>query len=215
MEEYLARFTEWMKIRAFSPRTIEGYAADVRFFLNFLHNETSNITITDIDTRTVHSYQTYIFYTETRGKRLSVSSQHTRLVAVRTFFRFLLENDLVLFNPAASIKLPRKEKRLPAGVMSEKQIEMLLKQPDTKTALGFRDRTILELLYASGIRNTELRSLSIYDINTEQLRLVVRQGKNAKDRMVPLGEIAADYVKEYLQMIRPKLSGNQDNTYLS
>ena len=214
MEEHVARFTDWMKTRGFSPRTIEGYAADVRFFFDFLQNETSSLNIPDVDARTVHSYQTYIFYTETKGRRLAVSSQHARLVAVRTFFRFLLETDVILFDPAASIKLPKKEKKLPEVVLSEKQVELLLDQPDTGTPLGFRDRTMLEVLYASGIRNTELRKLSIYDIDTDQLRLIVRQGKNAKDRIVPLGEIAADYVKEYLLTVRPELNGEPGNTTL-
>lgn len=206
---YLAKFVEWMQAQNWSPRTIESYESNVRFFYDFLQSETSVNVLQDIDSKLLYSYQQFIYNQEQRsGKRLSLSTQHTRLVAVRSFFGYLHHTGVLLLDPSTDLVLPKKPKHLPKGVMSEQQVAALLEQPDTGTTLGFRDRTLIETLYATGIRNTELRNLALYDLELPNLRLTIRQGKNAKDRVVPLGEIAADYLKEYLETERPKLSTN-------
>ncbi|MCP4373532.1 MAG: tyrosine-type recombinase/integrase [Deltaproteobacteria bacterium] len=220
IELYLAKYSEWMLTRGWSERTQESYKSNVRFFLDYLINETSVQNLNEIDSKILSGFQTFLYHYESRqrrhassragtgetGKRLALSSQHTKLVSVRSFFHFLYETDVLLFNPSAALHLPKKRKSLPKGVMSEKQVEKLLNQPDLSTALGFRDGTILETLYSSGIRNSELRSLAVYDVDLNLLQLAIRKGKNAKDRVVPLGEIAADYIHEYLVSARPKLN---------
>jgi len=204
---YLAKYNEWMLSRGWSERTQESYKSNIRFFLDYLINETSAENLNEIDSKILSGFQTYLYHSETKqGKRLALSSQHTKLVSVRSFFHFLYETDVLLFDPSAALHLPKKRKSLPKGVMSEKQVEKLLNQPDLSTALGFRDRTILETLYSTGIRNSELRSLNIYDVDFNQLQTNIIKGKNAKDRVVPLGEIAADYIHEYLISARPKLN---------
>jgi len=204
---YLAKFVEWMQAQNWSKRTIESYTANVRFFYDFLTTETSVSNLQDIDSKLLYSYQQYIYNLELKsGKRLSLSTQHTRLVAVRSFFGYLHKTGVLLLDPTTDLVLPKKPKHLPKGVMSEQQVATLLEQPDVSTTLGFRDRTLIEVLYATGIRNTELRNLALYDLELPNLRLTIRQGKNAKDRVVPLGEIAADYLKEYLETERPRLS---------
>lgn len=210
LDIHLARFIEWMKVKGWSERTLESYSSDVKFFLNYLKDETSVVNLLDIDNRSLSGFQSFLFnYQTKKGKRLALSSQHNKLVAVRSFFRFLFETDVLIFDPSAALHLPKKRKSLPKGVMSEKQVEKLLSQPDLSTALGFRDRTILEILYSSGIRNSELRSLTVYDADLNLLQLTIRKGKNAKDRVVPLGEIAANFIKEYLLTFRPKLAMNE------
>jgi integrase/recombinase XerD len=188
---YLAKYNEWMLVRGWSVRTQESYQSNVRFFLDYLINETSARNLNEIDGKTLSGFQNFLYHTETRqGRRLALSSQHTKLVSVRSFFHFLYETDVLLFDPSAALNLPKKRRGLPKGVMSEHQVELLLQQPDINTTLGFRDRAILEVLYSSGIRNTELRNLAVYDVDLQQLQLTVRKGKNAKDRIVPLGEIS-------------------------
>jgi len=212
LEIYQAKFTEWMQVKGWSERTLESYRSNVAFFINFLLAETSVENLLDIDAKILSGFQTFLFHTETkRGKRLSLSSQHTKLVAVRSFFRFLFETDALLFDPSVVLNLPKKRKNLPKGVMSEQQIEKLLQQPDTNTTLGLRDRAILETLYSGGIRNSELRNLNIYDVDFNQLQLSIIKGKNAKGRVVPLGEIAADFIKEYLITARPQLAAENIN----
>jgi integrase/recombinase XerD len=214
-EIYLARFIEWIKAQGWSERTLESYTADIRSFIDYIVNETTAKFLPEIDAKVLTAFQTWLYHKESkRGKRLSLSSQHTKLVAVRTFFRFLYENDLIITNPSVALSLPKKRKSLPKGVLSEQQIEKLLEQPDTADPIGFRDRTILEVLYATGIRNSELRSLCVYDIDLKELQITVRKGKNAKDRVLPLGEIAADYLAEYFLTVRPKLNINETNQLL-
>jgi integrase/recombinase XerD len=207
-----------MQTQGWSERTIESYAANVRHFLDFI--ATDNITsLEDIDSRILHAYQSHLYNEKSdKGKRLTLSSQHTKLVAVRSFFRYLHQSEVLLVDPSADLILPKKPKELPKGVLSEQQVEILLEQPDVSTTLGFRDRTILEVLYAAGVRNTELRipkcKCRDYDADLAQMRLTVRHGKNAKDRVVPLGEIACDYLREYLQTIRPELNKQQNQQLL-
>jgi len=210
-ELYLAKYSEWMLSRGWSERTQESYKSNIRFFLDYLINETSTENLNEIDSKILSGFQTFLYHSETKqGKRLALSSQHTKLVSVRSFFHFLYETDVLLFDPSAALHLPKKRKSLPKGVMSEKQVEKLLNQPDLSTALGYRDRTILETLYSTGIRNTELRNLNIYDVDFNLLQTNIIKGKNAKDRVVPLGEIAADYIHEYLISARPKLNRRSD-----
>jgi len=212
---YAAKYSEWMQTLGWSERTQESYKSNVRFFLNYLTSETSVETLNGIDGKTLSGFQTFLYHSETKqGKRLALSSQHNKLVSVRSFFHWLYESGVLLFDLSAALNLPKKQRGLPKGVMSEKQVEKLLEQPAINTPLGFRDRTILELLYSSGIRNSELRNLAVYDVDLKQLQLVVRKGKNAKDRVVSIGEIAADFICEYLISARPKLNPSPDNDLL-
>jgi integrase/recombinase XerD len=205
----LAKYSEWMLARGWSERTQESYHSNVRFFIDYLIKETSVENLNEIDGKTLSGFQNFLYHSETKqGKRLALASQHTKLVSVRSFFHFLYETDALLFDPSAALNLPKKRRGLPKGVMSEQQVELLLLQPDINTALGLRDRAILETLYSSGLRNSELRNLAVYDIDLQQLQLTVRKGKNAKDRLVPLGEIAADFIHEYLISARPKLNAS-------
>ncbi len=202
-----AKYNEWMQALGWSERTQESYNGNVHFFLNYLLKETSLENLNGIDGKTLSGFQTFLYHSETKqGKRLALSSQHNKLVSVRSFFHWLYESGVLLFDLSAALNLPKKRRGLPKGVMSEQQVEKLLEQPKINTTLGFRDRTILETLYSCGIRNSELRNLAVYDVDLKQLQLMVRKGKNAKDRVVPLGEIAADFIHEYLISARPKLT---------
>lgn len=214
LEIYQARFIDWLKVKGYHERTIADHKCYVRQFINYLTDEMSVMDIQDIDNQVVFGYQSYLYHSNgvkgKKGKRLSLESQSKKLHTVKRLFDFLQEIDVVLFNPAANLKLPQLKKKLPKGILSEQQMETLLNQADVSSPLGFRDRTMMEVLYASAIRNSELRHLAVYDVDVQQMKLTVRNGKGSKDRVVPLGEIACDYVKEYVQTIRSKLI--QDNT---
>jgi integrase/recombinase XerD len=212
---YLSRFVEWMETQGWSELTIKSYESRVRIFFEYLKAHTSVESLNQIDAKTIYSYQNYLYNASGRGeKKLSLSTQRRRLVVIRTFFRFLVSTDELLVNPASGLKLPKESKHLPRGVISEKRIINLLDQPDVNTSLGLRDRTMMEVMYSTGIRNSELRNLSVYDVELTEQRLVVRHGKGSKDRMVPLGEIACDWLKEYLQTVRPKLIKDPDQELL-
>jgi integrase/recombinase XerD len=123
--------------------------------------------------------------------------------AVKDFYRVLHQRGKVLVNPCADLPPMRKPKPLPRGVITAAQVNRLLHAPDVKKPHGFRDRAALELLYSSGLRGRELCSLSIYDVDFEKRLMRVVQGKGRKDRLVPVGRVALNYLKEYIEKVRP------------
>ena len=110
-----------------------------------------------------------------------------------------------MHNPASELELPREEKRLPQEPLSIRQVEAVLGVPDISDPLGVRDRAILEVFYSTGIRRAELTRLNIEDLNVDRRTLQVRQGKGKKDRVVPVGERALNWLDRYLEDVRPEL----------
>jgi integrase/recombinase XerD len=147
----------------------------------------------------------YNSYKDTRGRPVTLDTQNAKLVTVRVFFQFLAKKGYFLYDPTSAITLPKRKVTLPKGVMTRQEIEKVLKQPNPDTPLGLRDKAILEVLYSSGVRNTELRQLTIYDADTINQELKINIGKGKKDRVVPVGQIACKYIDEYLKNSRPKI----------
>jgi len=125
------------------------------------------------------------------------------LVSIRMFYRFLVSEGDIESNPARLLGIPKMYQHLP-DVLSRDEIDSLLMQPDITTALGKRDKAVIEILYATGLRVTELIGLTMYNINLEvgSIRTV---GKGSKERIVPMGSKAVDSLKDYLQKSRPIL----------
>jgi integrase/recombinase XerD len=156
-------------------------------------------------------YQRYLFhYRKANGDPLSFRSQYNRIVAIRTWFKWLARQNYILTNPASDLELPRLEKRLPKAILSEREAETVLNQPDITHALGLRDRAILETLYSTGIRRMELINLGVQDVDGERGTLLVRQGKGKKDRMIPIGERAVLWIEKYRADVRPEFVCGRD-----
>jgi integrase/recombinase XerD len=136
---------------------------------------------------------------------LSVQSQHHHIVVLRVWFKWLARNNHILYNPASDIELPKLEARLPKFVLTAREVERVLAQPDVKTPPGLRDRAILETFYSTGMRRKELMRLCVYDIDTERGTCLIRQGKGKKDRMVPIGDRALAWIDRYVTEVRPRL----------
>jgi integrase/recombinase XerD len=130
------------------------------------------------------------------------------LSIIHSFFVWLNRNGQLLHNPAARLVLPQKEQPLPQ-VLNESDIARLIESPDTTTALGIRDRALMETLYANGIRRSEAHKLDLYDIDTAAHRLTVRLGKGQRDRFVPLTETAAYWLTRYVTAARPELAAGK------
>jgi integrase/recombinase XerD len=107
--------------------------------------------------------------------------------------------------------LPRLEKRLPKHVLSRSEIETILTQPDVTEPMGIRDRALLEVLYSTGMRRSELAHLQLYDLDNERGTIMVRQGKGKKDRMIPIGNRAILWIEKYTEIVRPQLVGLSDD----
>jgi integrase/recombinase XerD len=205
-ELLIEKFVEQMRLLDWSPRTIDSYRSQLRFFVAYLDQETDVEEISTVTPEILHGYQTHLYtWTDREGRGLSIATQATRLCAVRSFFRHLVRSDVLLYDPAAGIELPKRKDVLPRVILTKKEMVRLLAVPDTTTPLGLRDRTMVEVLYSTGMRNAELRSLKIYDLDLDRGIARINQGKNAKDRVVPLGRVACTYLREYLTEARPRL----------
>ena len=200
---YIEQFLDYLKILNFSQLTIRHYAHSLKQFEKFIipYNLTS---LTELSTEQLKAYQKHLCFRQNRYQQTdSVEAQNRYLTQVKKFFDFLKEARLLSYNPAEKIRLAKEPQRLPKPALSYQEMEELLSQPDITTILGYRDRTILEVLYSSGIRRSELSRLKIQDADYKQGVLRINRGKGNKDRVTPLGKIACTYIENYLKGVRP------------
>jgi site-specific recombinase XerC len=158
------------------------------------------------------SYQRHIFHCRKRnGEPLGFTGQHSRSVPLRVWFRWMARQHYILHNPARELELPRVGMRLPKHVLTAEETELVLAQTNVHEPLGLRDRALLETLYSTGIRRLELVRLKRWDIDLERATVAIRQGKGKKDRIIPLGDLAAAWVRKYLDEARPQLASEPDD----
>ncbi|MCL4756605.1 MAG: site-specific tyrosine recombinase XerC [Myxococcales bacterium] len=198
------RHVDALRVRNFSERTIENREGYLALFIEWA--EARSITRpVEITKPILERYQRHLFHLrKPDGKPLSFRAQSARLVALRTYFRWLARQNVILSNPASDLDMPRLGKRLPRHVLDEGEIEQVLGLPDTSDAFGIRDRAMMETLWSTGMRRSELIRLSVYDIDVERGTVLVR-GKGDRERMVPIGERALAWIEKYLGEARPAL----------
>ncbi|MEK7413007.1 MAG: site-specific tyrosine recombinase XerC, partial [Planctomycetota bacterium] len=158
-------------------------------------------------------YQRFLFYYrkpegKDAGEPLSVGMQYQYLTTLKTWFRWLSRQHHILANPAADLDLPRQPKRLPRSVPSVQEVEAILAEAEHHTTQGLRDRALLEVLYATGLRRMELPGVGVYDVDLTRGVLRVRHGKGGRERVVPLGDRAIAWLDKYLVEARPQLLTN-------
>jgi integrase/recombinase XerD len=188
----------------YSPLTVVRYLAGVRTFLAWL--EEHHLSLASLRTEDVLAYQSALFaLRQKNGRPLGLSTQHARVIAVKNFSRFLYRRHFLLHDPAASVELPRRDKRLPRTILTRSEAQRILDAPAGKAPPDLRDRAALEALYATGIRVGELGSLTLYDVDTEERTLRVVLGKGRKDRYLPLTASAAAAIEAYLVKARARL----------
>jgi len=205
---YLDDYLEWMKIHNRTDSAIEGRRVDLKVFFRWTE-ERSLIYPHQITRSILESYQRWIFhYRKKNGKPLGVSTQSAYMGAVKYYFAWLCKQRVLEANPASEIELPRLEKRLPIEALSIREMENILAQPDIGDQLGIRDRAIMEVFYSTGIRRTELVRLELSDLNRDKRLLHIHLGKCRKDRVVPVGTRAMQWLEKYLDDVRPLLTIN-------
>lgn len=182
--------------RNVSINTIGAYRDDLESFVGFLCNDYFTIGRDLVDLRSVDHLTIRAYLAHLARRKLARTSIARHLSALRTFFKYLMREGLAEVNPARGVATPKREKHLPS-VMQTSEIALLLEQPDLSTNLGIRDRAWLELLYASGLRISELVGIDIDDIEL-RARLVKVRGKGSKERIVPFGSKAEEAVRAYL-----------------
>jgi integrase/recombinase XerD len=200
MNDLMRKFCEWMQTRNFSPQTVTNRELYLGYFIRWAEDRGIDKP-TEVTKQVLERYQRYLYhYRKRNGDPLSFRSQHSQLVPVRAWFKWLSKNNYILFNPASELELPKLERRLPKHVLTVSEAEQVIAQ-----ATNVRDRAILETLYSTGIRRMELIGLRLYDVDADRGTLMVRQGKGRKGRMVPIGERALAWIDKYQREIRPGL----------
>ena len=211
---YLRRFLEWQHVQNYSALTIENREQYLRYFIQWCDDRGLSKP-QEITKPIIERYQRYLFhYRKKNDEPLSVGSQHTRVTPVKAYFKWLTRQNYILYNPASEIDLPRLEKRLPKHILTQSEAELVINQPDINNLFGLRDRAILETFYSTGIRRSELINISLFDLDMERGTLMIRQGKGAKDRMVPIGERAIRWILKYRDEVRPELVMADDDMTL-
>jgi len=201
-------FDEWsrrLEERNYSKRTLETHRWAMRGFLRWAQEQ--NLSLAAQMTKPIlECYQSWLYrYRKIDGQPLGVTTQRARLGALQRFFSWLCRQNHLKANPAADLELPRKvPQSLPRGLTME-ELERLMQLPDCSDPLGVRGRAMLETLYATGIRRSELVGLDVSDLEMNPAQIHVRKGKGGRDRVVPVGQRALVWLKRYLENTRPIL----------
>lgn len=207
----IREFIDYLGVeRGLAGNTLESYGRDLKQFLRYLQRDNGDASDADDDSAaeylliqeaTRNTIASYIIWMREQG--MAPATIARRLAALRSFYKYLVQEDYLKQNPAQDVQAPKPNKRLPV-VLSVSEVEQLIGQPDEAEPIGIRDRAILELLYATGLRVSELVNLDLQHINIprKQLRCI---GKGDSERIVPLGSISAQAVGKYIEKAREDL----------
>lgn len=214
LELFKNRFRQYMQVLNRSYVTIKRYQSFLDHFTSFI-NQMGITDIQDITREHISNYQKEVFYQLNRkGLQNLPQTQNNYLKVVKSFCSFLKTEGYLAQDPAKEISYAKTPQRLPRTILTQKEMRKLLRAPDIHTPLGYRDRAILELLYSTGIRRQELLNLKPQDADFEKGFLRVNRGKGDKDRVVPLGRIAAKYLENYIKLVRIDLQRRKESSYL-
>ena len=205
MERQLKFFFNFLENdKKLSENTLQSYRRDLKQFRKYLEN--NGIHYNRVKEEDIKNY---IKEMQDAGKKASSISRC--IASIRSFYQFVLKNRKIKVDPTANIQSPKVEKRTP-NVLTAKEVELLLKQPDNVDLKGIRDKAMLEFAYATGMRVTEIISLNIDDVNLEEA-YVICKNRN-KQRIIPLGTMCLKALKEYIEEARGVLIKNEDEKAL-
>ncbi len=199
--QYINSFLNYLKVeKNASQLTIISYRTDLLQFSEFLADReklpVEKLTLTSLNHRSVREYLAYI---QNNGQSRATAAR--KLAALKSYVKYLCREDILSENPIAAVSTPKQEQRLPRFLYNQ-EVELLLQAPDLSTPAGMRDKAILEILYASGIRVSELTGLNLNNLDLDEEYIKVR-GKGGKDRLVPMGRKAKAAIMVYLKKGRP------------
>ena len=196
MNEQIKLFLKFLQNdKKLSDNTLQSYQRDITQFEKYV--EENQIDYIKVDEKEVKKYLDYL---QEIGKKSSTVSRN--LASIRSFYQFLVRNKKVLVDPTNNIQAPKIEKRVPS-ILTAKEVELLLDQPQNVDLKGIRDKAMLEFAYATGMRVTEIISLNLEDVNFEEAYVSCKTG--TKQRNIPLGNMSLNALKEYVEEARPYL----------
>ncbi|OGX68704.1 MAG: site-specific tyrosine recombinase XerD [Paenibacillus sp. RIFOXYA1_FULL_44_5] len=198
MKNQLKHFIHYLSVeRGLARNTLESYERDLSQYLDYIHEQGLNV----IEQSTKMHIINYLGKLKEDGKAPATRSR--TMVSIRAYYQFLVRERHLAADPSQHLEQPKLEKKLPK-VLSVQEVENLLEAPPTSTPHGMRDKVMLEVLYATGIRVSELVSLDTGSVNLG-MGFIRCFGKGSKERIIPIGRIAAKWLHEYIQTMRPRL----------
>ena len=202
----ITEFITYLEIeKHYSKNTLQSYNRDLQKFYSYVSMQ----GVTDITKVTGTTLNSYMLFLEKSG---SAPASITRNIAsIKTFYNYLFQKRIIDENPAITLKTPKIDKKLP-DILTVNETDKLLNQPDLSSAKGLRDKAMLELLYATGIRVSELINLNLTDVNLKLGYIICSTG--GKERIVPFGKKAKHSLSEYLKSARNELLKGADSSYL-
>lgn len=208
LDKALKEYLHYLLVeKGLSSNTLEAYKRDITNYIQYLKNVEQ---IQDVEKVHRTNIVSFLFYLKEKGKAATTVSR--QLSSLRSFHQFMLREGLSTHDPSTLIDLPKAEKRLPK-VLNMGEVEALLDSPDSTSPLGLRNKAMLEMLYATGLRVTELCSMTLSDLHL-QMGFVRCIGKGNKERIIPLGKTASNVLEMYLRKSRPKLLKTQRHDVL-
>ena len=206
MNTYVKEYTSFMTdIRHKSLNTVESYKRDVTQYISYL----DGTGVTDISSTTKTTVLSYLLYLQKEGRASSTVSR--TLASLRSYYLFMMQNGVVKSNPTSNLEAPHVEKKIPK-ILSGEEVELLLEQPKNCDNKGIRDKAMLELLYATGIRVSELINLDVSDGNVPMSFVRCKGGK--KERIIPMGHQAKDALENYINNVRKYMVKDENETAL-
>ena len=206
MNTYVKEYTSFMTdIRHKSLNTVESYKRDVTQYTSYL----DGTGVTDISSTTKTTVLSYLLYLQKEGRASSTVSR--TLASLRSYYLFMMQNGVVKSNPTSNLEAPHVEKKIPK-ILSGEEVELLLEQPKNCDNKGIRDKAMLELLYATGIRVSELINLDVSDVNVPMSFVRCKGGK--KERIIPMGHQAKDALENYINNVRKYMVKDENETAL-
>ena len=206
MNTYVKEYTILMTdIRHKSLNTVESYKRDVTQYISYL----DGTGVTDISSTTKTTILSYLLYLQKECRASSTVSR--TLASLRSYYLFMMQNGVVKSNPTSNLEAPHVEKKIP-NILSGEEVELLLEQPKNCDNKGIRDKAMLELLYATGIRVSELINLDVSDVNVPMSFVRCKGGK--KERIIPMGHQAKDALENYINNVRKYMVKDENETAL-
>jgi integrase/recombinase XerD len=204
-------YMQALLVQNYSEHTISNRTFHLVTFIRWCQDRGLSDPV-EVTRPVLERYQRYLFlYRKKTGEPLSFNSQHSRLVPLRMWFRWMTRQNHILHNPASELELPRLGQPLPKNIFSASEVEQILQLCDVADPIGLRDRAIIEVLYSTGVRRMEVIALKLYDLSLDRGVVLVRQGKGKKDRYVPIGERAVAWLRKYIDEARPQLALEPDD----
>ncbi len=206
---WINRYLEWLAIHNYAKLTVKLREATLVRFAMWCRARGMERP-QEVTKPVLERYQKHLFERRKKSndRALNFRTQASNLGSLRVFFAWLTRQNALLWNPASELELPRIPDRLPRAVLNITEVETVLAAIDVSSAIGLRDRAMIETFYSTGIRRTELVSLLLTDLDAERGLILIRAGKGGKDRMVPVGARAVHWIDAYLEKARPELVVN-------